>query len=383
MKALITGAGIGGLTAAIALRRAGIEVEVYERASRLAEVGAGISLWANAIACLSALGLGDEILRSSVAYDGAGLRTPDGARVGSVSVEHLKRRFPVPIVVLHRAELMDVLHQAFGTANLHLGKALVAFRDDGGGVHAEFSDGTSARGDFLVGADGLRSQVRSTIHGDRPPRYAGCTAWRGVVSVTQLPVEATETWGRGNIFGQVPMSGGRSYWYATQNGPPGGKNADERAALLNLFGEWHPPIPALLEAADPASILRNDIYDRPPLRWWGRGRVTLLGDAAHPMTPYLGQGGCQAIEDALALARALASGKIVEDALRAYEAERIPRTTMFVKRSNAVGRMAQAANPVLVALRNAVLRRVPPRLQTAGVIGMVESAETRALIARP
>ena len=375
MRALITGAGIGGLTAAIALRRAGLEVEVYERAPRLAEVGAGISLWVNALACLSALGLADEILRSSVAYDGAGLRTPDGARVGSVSVEHLKRRFPVPIVVLHRAELMDILHHAFGTAQLHLGKTLVTFRDDGGSVHAEFSDGTSANGDVLVGADGLHSQVRSTIHGNRPPRYAGCTAWRGVVSFNQARVEATETWGRGNIFGQVPMSEGRVYWYATQNGPPDGKNADEKAALLNLFGKWHAPIPALLEAADPASILRNDIYDRPPLRWWGRGRATLLGDAAHPMTPYLGQGGCQAIEDALALARALPSGKAVEEALRAYERARIPRSTMFVKRSKAVGRMAQAANPVLVALRNAVLRRVPPRLQAAGVIGMLGSGE--------
>ncbi len=182
------------------------------------------------------------------------------------------------------------------------------------------ADGNEVEGDVLVGADGLHSVVRARLHGYKPPRYAGYTAWRAVITAPDVPLCPGESWGRGARFGHARVPGGRVYVYATRNAPegvhgPGG----ELAELRRIFGAWHDPIPALLTAMEGADILRNDILDRPALRRWGTGRITLLGDAAHPMTPNLGQGACQALEDAVVLARQMGSCGAVEPALRRYE----------------------------------------------------------------
>jgi 2-polyprenyl-6-methoxyphenol hydroxylase-like FAD-dependent oxidoreductase len=234
----------------------------------------------------------------------------------------------------------------------------VRVTQDARGVVAGFADGREVHGDLLVGADGVHSVVRATLHGGQPPTYAGYTAWRAVVPFDTERLQAGESWGRGARFGRVGMSGGRVYWYATANAPEGQRNADEKAALLDLFRGWHAPIPALIEATAPGAILRNDIYDRPPLKTWGRGRITLLGDAAHPMTPNLGQGGCQAIEDAWVLARALARDPSPQG-LRRYEAARHPRTRRFVLESWRFGKIAQTSNRLVIAVRNALVRMAP------------------------
>jgi 2-polyprenyl-6-methoxyphenol hydroxylase-like FAD-dependent oxidoreductase len=362
MRAIVIGAGIGGLAAGIALARAGIDVDVFERADDLQEVGAGLSLWANAIHALDVLGLGETIRTFSAAYAVAGIRTMSGAILTSPTPD-LERRLGAFCVVMHRVDLQEVLMKALGTEHVHLAARCERFQEDAAGVTAEFSDGRRARGDVLIGADGLHSIVRSQLHGRRPPRYAGYTAWRSVVPFETAQVRASESWGFGTRFGLVPMRGHRVYWFATENTAEGGRKPDEKAHLLRLFRGWHDPIQALLEATPGSAILRNDIYDRPALRKWGTGRVTLLGDAAHPMTPNLGQGACQAVEDAVVLAQCLQRQPDPLAALRQYEARRIPRTNKLVTQSRRVGMVAQWRHPAAVYCRNALLRHVSPQAQ--------------------
>ena len=362
-KALIIGGGIGGLATAIALTQIGFTVEVFERVTLLREVGAGLSLWANAIKALDYLGLASAVRALALPEAAGGIRTPSGALLMQTANAQLAAQFGELSVMVHRAELHDQLRQAFGQ-EIHLGMECVAITEEGTGVRVRFRNGEEAFGDLVIGADGLHSAVRAALHGPQPPRYAGYTAWRGVVGFEINRLQIGETWGAGARFGQIPMQGNRVYWFATQNAPAGQHSPDgEKAELLRLFGNWHNPIRALIEATPDAAILRNDLYDRPPLKRWGRGRITLLGDAAHPMTPNLGQGACQALEDAVVLAKQVQSTADLPTALRAYEAARIPRTTMIVNQSRQVGQVGQWANPVAVAGRNWLVKYLLARVQ--------------------
>ncbi|PYR80350.1 MAG: FAD-dependent oxidoreductase [Acidobacteria bacterium] len=380
MTAIVIGAGIGGLAMGIALKRAGVSVEIHEQSTALREVGAGISLWANALRCLDAVGAGDAVRRGGIAALTPSLYAADGTVLARPHAS-LAATLGTLALVIDRAELLRILAQAFGDG-VTLGAACTGFDDDDRGVTARFADGRTARGDLLVGADGLHSIVRAQLHGDAPPRYAGHTAWRAVVRFPAPPANAGEFWGRGARFGWMPSTGG-VYWYATQNAEEGGRSADgERAALLRLFGHWSHPIPALVEATADAAILRNDIYDRPPIARWGRGRVTLAGDAAHPMTPNLGQGACQAIEDAVVLANCVReilppeggsheNDKESETALRAYERLRAPRANAIVRQSRQIGWLGQLESPLLAGLRDRLVG-LAPRLQTRALAAVID-----------
>jgi 2-polyprenyl-6-methoxyphenol hydroxylase-like FAD-dependent oxidoreductase len=364
VKAIVVGGGIGGLAAAIALTRAGLAVEVHERAPAMKEVGAGISLWANALHALDRLGLGEAVKTQGLPGPPGGLRRWDGAVLSAPPADAVRTRWPVFMVGIHRADLLATLRAALAPDALRLGATAVGFEAGAAGVRVRFADGGEATGDLLVGADGLGSMTRARLFGETPPRYSGYTAWRGVTAVDRglLPPGAGfESWGRGQRFGALPLRDGRVYWFATKNAPagqpdePGGR----RAELLRRFGNWHPPLPALIAATPEDAILRNDIADRPPLARWGEGPVTLLGDAAHPMTPNLGQGGCQALEDAVVLGDCLRGAADVPAALRAYEARRIPRTSAIVRQARRLGRVGQWAHPVACAVRNALVRATP------------------------
>jgi 2-polyprenyl-6-methoxyphenol hydroxylase-like FAD-dependent oxidoreductase len=357
-KALVIGGGIGGLATAVALRRAGWAVEVFERAPELKEVGAGLSLWRNALAALDRLGLLESLRRLGVEGQTGAFRTPSGETLLAMKAGATDTASAGIILLLHRAELLDVLHRAAEPEVVHLGARCIGLDQDEEGVTARFEDGREARGDLLVGADGLRSVVRSALFGPDPPRYGGYTAWRAVTRFDHVRLTPGETWGRGQRFGQWGMTGGRVYWYETesvregQGDPPEGR----KQGVLKLFRSWHGPIEDLIDATDESVILRNDVYDRPPLRHWSVGRATLLGDAAHPMTPDMGQGACQAIEDAVILADCLARSTGVAEALRAYEARRIPRTRRVVRESRQAGTIAQWSNPLACRFREALLR---------------------------
>jgi 2-polyprenyl-6-methoxyphenol hydroxylase-like FAD-dependent oxidoreductase len=293
----------------------------------------------------------------------AGLRRWDGRLLVSTSTDQLLRELGDVAVVLHRAAVQKVLVDALGRDRIHLGKACTGIEQSETAVTATFADGSRVRGDGLVGADGLHSVVRGALHGDERPRYSGYTAWRAVLPFDHAALTIGETWGSGARFGQIPLADGHVYWFATDNAPEGQRARDgEKAACQRLFRTWHRPIPSLIDATPASSIIRSDIYDRPPLATWSVGRVTLLGDAAHPMTPNLGQGGCQAMEDAVVLAKALRDSSDIVSAWRIYEARRIPRTAQVVRASKRLGDLAQWSNPVAVWFRNTLISLVPPRV---------------------
>lgn len=372
VKAIVIGAGIGGLAAAIALRQAGVEVTVFERAEALNAVGAGISLWANAIHALGQLGISESLQAVSSDYSLCGLQSPDGKVLVSVSMSELQRNVGVPIVVLHRAELLSLLLNALGTEQVRLNHRCIGFYTDADKVIVEFADGSREIADLLIGADGLNSIVRSELYGKQRPRYFGCTAWRAVVPIDSTIAHATETWGNGKIFGCVPMSGNRVYWYATHNEPEARQFDDDKEKLLQLFRGWHSPIEQLIRATPEKAILRNDIFDRPILRSWSKGRVTLLGDSAHPMTPFLGQGGCQALEDAVVLGKFVGTQNNIEAALQAYDRVRVPRANAIVRQSRSIGRIAQLQHPIAVRIRNAAFAFVTPKFQANQMIRIID-----------
>lgn len=359
--AIVVGGGIGGLSAAIALRRAGIQADVYERAPELREVGAGISLWPNATRQLRRWGLLDEVVRRGFPFSGGEMRNARGDLLTAMA-------FPpadAPGVLIHRADLHAVLADALPPWAVRTGAEFERLRQAAAGVEADFGEAGTVEGAFLVGADGLWSAVRRQVLADGDPLYRGYPVWRGVApaGAVEWPT-ITETLGRGLRFGIVPIGGGRVAWWATANEPERTDDpADGRKGkLLRLFGDWHRPIPQLIGATPEDEILKNGTFDRPPVRRWGRGRVTLLGDAAHPTTPNLGQGGCMAIEDAAVLARSLCETDDVAAALRAFEARRYRRTAWITRESLRYGRIAQWQHAGAVRVREMIFRATPPAL---------------------
>ncbi|AKJ05332.1 Salicylate hydroxylase [Archangium gephyra] len=363
---MIIGGGVGGLTAALALRRSGWGVEVFEQAPQLREVGSGFMLSPNAMSVLMGLGLrhvgerGAEVTR----FDLCAWR---GEPLMRERAEALFFCGDAPAVLFHRAALHGALHEAFGNEDVHLGARLARFEDDGRSVVARFEDGREARGDVLVGADGLRSAVRAQLHPGEPLRYAGYPCWRGLVRGFEHPELPRgllrETQGRGARFGVGYVREDLVYWWATANWPqgqpvPGG----DKAFLLDTFRTAHAPIPQLIAATDEAELLRNDIQDRLPLARWGEGRVTLLGDAAHPMAPNLGQGACSAIEDGGVLASVLDASEDLEQGLRHYEARRRERVSWLQRLSWQFGVIGQWESPPAVWMREQSIRLTPVSL---------------------
>ena len=364
MRCLVVGAGIGGVTLALALRRAGFETVVYERAPAPREVGAGIVLWGNAIAVLRSLGVAEAVLAAAGPMGEGELRAADGRVLSRQRVALWDRALGETSATLHRAELLEILLAALPGAPVRFGHECVEVAPGPERVALRFANGVRDEGDVVIGADGIHSAVRRSLVDEPPPRYAGYTCWRAVVSVPESLVPEgylCETWGRGRRFGWLRLAHGRVYWFATVDAPAGGHDASPAAALEELargFAGWWGPIPALIAATEPERLLRNDILDRPPRRGLGRGRVTLLGDAAHPTTPNIGQGACLAIEDAAALARELGRGA-AEAALRRYEKLRHARTAEIVRFSWRLGRVGQWSNPTLCALRDRALALTP------------------------
>lgn len=349
MKAIIVGGGIGGLASALALTREGWQVEVLERAPEFTEAGAGLSLWPNALRALDALGVGEPV-RSRAALEGqAGIRDAAGRWLSRADTAELERRYGAAAMI-HRADLLAALLAALPGQALRPGTTVTAVRPDGTVRHS----GGESRADLVVGADGVRSATRQSVWPDAPgPRYAGYTTWRMVTA--PVPVaESSESWGRGERFGYLPLADGRVYCFAAANAPEGARD-DGLAGLRRRFGGWHDPIPALLEATEPGAVLHHDLYELPPLKTYTCGRVVLAGDAAHAMTPNLGQGACQALEDAVVLGHVMASG----DGPAAYDRQRRPRTQMIARRSRRAGVAAQWASPAAVSLRNTALRLLP------------------------
>ncbi|MFF3324816.1 FAD-dependent monooxygenase [Streptomyces sp. NPDC002889] len=358
--AVVIGSGIGGLTAAVALHRSGWHVTVLERAPSLEPVGAGIALAPNAQRALDVIGLGDEI-RGLAAWQGDGsMRTPGGRRLALTSSAAAAERFGGPLVLVHRAILIDALASRLSAGAVRTGSP-AQLTDPG------VADGRAARvatpdgeleADLVVGADGVHSAVRHALFPGHPgPTYAGFTTWRVVVPAPDKPFEPHETWGAGLLWGTQPLKDGRIYAYGAAVAPAGSHAADdEKAELLRRFGDWHDPIPSIIAAAEPDGVLRNDVHHIiEPLPAFHRGRTALIGDAAHAMAPTLGQGGNQAIEDAIVLAHHAAPRGDLGGCLAVYGAERLPRTSAIVRKSARVSRLMALSSPPAVAARNTLM----------------------------
>lgn len=363
--AIIVGGGIGGLAAAVGLRRSGWRVTLLEQARTFHPVGAGLSLAPNAVRALDALGLGPRLRTRGVAQGAAGLRTASGRWLMRTDVAELERRFGVPAFALHRADLHTMLLDAVTGADLRTGHTVTGPITDGAVKYQEANGSGTLAADLIVAADGIRSRVRTLLFPEHPgPSYAGYVTWRGVVPAERapraVPQSLTETWGRGRRFGIVPLGDGQVYWYATQTLPEGEGTGESLAQVASRYQGWHAPIPHLLAATPPETLLRNPVHSlTTPLPAFVKGRVALLGDAAHAVTPDLGQGAGQALEDAVTLVAALDAESEVDAALAAYDRQRRPRTQKLVRASAEFGRLAQWGHPLAAALRDIAAAMLP------------------------
>ena len=357
---MVIGAGIGGLAAAAGLRVAGWDVTACERATSLEPVGVALALAPNGLRALDAIGAGDALRALAVPQE-LGIRRCDGRwLMRSTTGRMVSDRFGDPVILLPRAAVIDVLAARVPGGVLCLATEVTSVESGGKAAARVATTAGELDADLVVAADGIGSASRSALFPGHPGlRYAGFTTWRLLTGPVTGQVPMAESWGRGTVFGVMPLSDGRVYCYAAAPADPGVRAGDELPELVRLFGRWHEPIPGLLAIARPQDVLRHDVAElAAPLPSFHRGRAALLGDAAHPMTPNLGQGACQALEDAAVISW-LAAGTgpdAVTGMLARYTAARLPRTTDVVRWSRRAATVTTWASPPAVAFRNTVAR---------------------------
>lgn len=366
-SALIIGGGIGGLTAAVALHRKGWDVAVYEAAPALRPVGKGIWVPTNAMQVLERLDLAAAVHDAGWALDVIQIRTLSGWVLSAVDLQAVQAKYGHTTVSIQRATLVDALHGALPAGTLHLNKRFTGFTHESDQVVAHFADGTEAVGTLLIGADGIRSAVREQLFPGVPLRYSGQTCYRGVADMAlphKLARTCWEVWGGRYRFGFSAVGPQQVYWFAPVTAPAG-KGHEGRlvaAQLAQWYAAFPSPIPEIIAATDSDDIIQTDLYDFSPMARWHEGRVVLLGDAAHAMTPNLGQGGAQAIEDAWVLAETLSGSSAVAEALTHYERMRMPKAAWLTKNSRRMGQAAHLEQPVARWVRDVGLRLTPARV---------------------
>ncbi len=356
------------MCAALALQQQGIEATVYENTPELKPVGAGVGLAANAIQGLQRLGVADEVVARGKQLTGLVMFDAQGKVISNMDTRPLSRKYGINNFVVHRADLHAVLHRHLLPDTLVLNKRCQRINQESGKVTAIFTDNTQATADLLIAADGINSVVRQQLLPHSKPRYAGYTCWRAVIWNPGVKINemiSAETWAPQGRVGMAPLPDNRIYWYACINAPENDARMRQLtpAQLAQHFASVHPPVPAVLAAAKPEELLWNDIYDLKPLNRFAYGRVLLLGDAAHATTPNMGQGACQAIEDAVVLGQCLAQETSTAAALAKYEKHRLARTAKVIRLSRMLGAVSQWQNPALASIRNSLFRLMPAQVE--------------------
>jgi 2-polyprenyl-6-methoxyphenol hydroxylase-like FAD-dependent oxidoreductase len=334
-RVIVVGAGIGGLATAIALKPKDVEVVVLERASDLGsvELGTGVTLWPNAMLVLDKLGVADAVVERGAVLSCFEQRTAKGRLLSRWPTDEMGKRVGAPLCGVNRSELHAALAEAGGDA-VRTGARVEGFSPGDGRVQVKIADGAGETGDVLIGADGLESVIRKQLLGEQPLRHSGLIMWRATMAdldpAITPGVDFTAWWGKGTKF--IVFRSGPDRWTmeAAVTSPPGEHDPPDQAKLIHeRFEGFADPVHAIIDVAGRGPIFRTDVFDRPPDEKWGEGRVTLLGDAAHPMTFAVGQGAAQALEDALAVADAVSAPGDLEAELRAYEQRRMKRAAKF------------------------------------------------------
>jgi 2-polyprenyl-6-methoxyphenol hydroxylase-like FAD-dependent oxidoreductase len=362
---VVVGAGIGGLTAAIALRAKGIDVEVYEAAPEPRATGTALGIASNATKVLRALGIDlttDAYCRALEHFE---LRTARGTLIRALPGAAISAELGHPFVSIHRNELIRTLRSAAADIPIHYGAEIVDVGIERcGAAHAVCADGSEVRATVLIGADGFSSAVRTMVVGEQAPCEYGYVCWLATVRFSHprmAPGYTGHYWGRGQRFGLIDIGGGLAYWWGTKNMPPAQARdwRGPKSDILSAFDGWAPEVVEAIERTSADAIISVPGQDRPVLKRWGRGPVTLLGDAAHPMLTSRSQGASSSVEDGYVLAEAIAHIPDAVRALRAYEDRRRGRARMLVRSSRRLNRLEQAQNPIACAARNLGLRCAP------------------------
>lgn len=352
------------MCAAIALQQAGFEAEVYEAAPELKPVGAGVGLAANAMQGLQRLGVADEVVARGRQLEALTIFDERGGIISNMDTRPLSRKYGINNFVIHRPDLHDALAQRLQPGTLYLNKRCQRINQQGNQVQLYFTDGTTATADLLIAADGINSAIRQQLLPQRKPRYAGYTCWRGVIENPGVAINekiSAETWAPQGRVGIAPLKDDKVYWYACINAPQNSEQMrrTQPTDLAEHFADLPPAVPAILGATPPEQLIWGDIADLRPLKRFAYGRVLLLGDAAHATSPNMGQGACQAIEDAVVLGQCLQQEKSIERALIQYEQRRLARTAKVIRLSRLLGAVSQWENPVLRGLRKVTFGAMP------------------------
>lgn len=354
------------MTAAIALKQQGIDAVVAEAAPALHAAGAGIVMQTNAMLVLQRLGLAEKVQANGFELTRGSIADQNWRTIQKMDMEFGKKHFGIGAVAIHRGALQKILFEELPESAVMLGHKVESIARDNRRAVVKFTNGHTEEGDFVIGADGIKSVVRQSLFGKTEYRYSGQTCWRAAVAVPvpeKLRQSTYELWGSkaGLRFGLVAIAENLVYFFATVAAPEGGTDDPRtlKSDLARLFGEFGELPLSLINAADTAKIIRTDIYDFAPISRWHEGQVALIGDAAHATTPNLGQGGCQAVEDAFVIAKALKDFQEPAKAFEAFQATRFEKANYVVNASWQFARLTNLSPAWLISLRNGLLRLVP------------------------